>query len=140
MLLQINYLAPTSNFFKPLAHRAVTAHTWRVLRGGQLGPGQGDSQVAATEKIYRRTEAGLKVWESRNVGLPVECRRILGMVADDTHSEAIRAVLRSFSDAQIDNWLAQLESLRLLESSPAEPERDLDFTGNFKISELFGKR
>ncbi len=96
--------------------------------------------MAATEKIYRRTEAGLKVWETRNMGLAVECRRILGMVSDDTHSDAIRSVLRSFSDAQIDDWLAQLESLRLLESSPAAPERDLDFTGNFKVSDLLGKR
>jgi hypothetical protein len=96
--------------------------------------------MAAADRIYRRTEAGLKVWESRNLGLSVECRRILGMVADDTHSDSIRSVLRSFSDAQIDNWLAQLESLRLLESSPAEPERDLDFTGNFKVSDLLGKR
>jgi hypothetical protein len=96
--------------------------------------------MAATDRIYRRTEAGLRVWESRNMGLSVECRRILSMVADDTHSDAIRTVLRGFSDAQIDNWLAQLESLRLLESSPAAAERDLDFTGNFEVSGLLGKR
>ncbi|MGA7985041.1 MAG: hypothetical protein WCA01_07670 [Burkholderiales bacterium] len=48
-------------------------------------------------------------------------------------------MLREFSDAQIDVWLQQLETLRLLESSPAAPDSDLDFTGSFKISELLGK-
>ena len=92
-----------------------------------------------TDRVFRRTAAGLKAWESRNPGVSVQCRRILGMVGEDTHSDCIRSVLREFSDTQIDTWLAQLESLRLLESSPAASESDLDFTGNFKVSELLGK-
>ena len=92
-----------------------------------------------TDRVFRRTAAGLKAWESRNPGVSVQCRRILGMVGEDTHSDCIRSVLREFSDTQIDTWLAQLESLRLLESSPAASESDLDFTGNFKVSALVGK-
>jgi hypothetical protein len=92
-----------------------------------------------TDRVFRRTAAGLKAWESRNPGVSVQCRRILGMVGEDTHSDCIRSVLREFSDTQIDTWLAQLESLRLLESSPAASESDLDFTGNFKVSDLVGK-
>ena len=92
-----------------------------------------------TDRVFRRTAAGLKAWESRNPGVSVQCRRILGMVGEDTHSDCIRSVLREFSDTQIDTWLAQLESLRLLESSPAASESDLDFTGNFKVSDLAGK-
>jgi len=95
--------------------------------------------MATTERVYRRTATGLKAWESRNPGVSVQCRRILGMVADETHTDSIRAVLREFSDAQIDTWLAQLESLRLLESSPATSESDLDFTGNFQVSDLLSK-
>jgi hypothetical protein len=95
--------------------------------------------MASSDRIYRRTEAGRKAWEERNPGLSVQCRRILGMLAEDTHPDSIRAVLRGFTDAQIDNWLGQLETLRLLESSPAAPESDLDFTANFKLSELLGK-
>ncbi|HUJ85756.1 MAG TPA: hypothetical protein VLX30_02765 [Burkholderiales bacterium] len=95
--------------------------------------------MATSDKVYRRTEAGLKAWQNENPGLSAECRRILGLVVDETHSDSIRAGLRRYSDAQIDNWLAQLETLRLLESSPAAADRDLDFTGNFKISELLGK-
>jgi hypothetical protein len=95
--------------------------------------------MAMSDRIYRRTEAGRKAWEERNPGLSVQCRRILGMIADETHPDSIRAVLREFSSAQIDNWLGQLETLRLLESSPAAPGSDLDFTGGFSVSELTGK-
>lgn len=95
--------------------------------------------MATSDRIYRRTEAGRKAWEERNPGLSVQCRRILGMIAEDTHPDSIRAVLREFTDAQIGNWLGQLETLRLLESSPAAPDSDLDFTGSFKVSELLGK-
>jgi len=95
--------------------------------------------MGTSDRIYRRTEAGLKVWESRSPGVPVECRRILGLVADETHSDAIRARLRRYSDAQIDAWLAELEELRLLESAPTTPERDLDFTATFKLADLLGK-
>ncbi|MGH8736000.1 MAG: hypothetical protein ACREU5_02375 [Burkholderiales bacterium] len=92
-----------------------------------------------SDRIYRRTDAGLKAWESSNPGLSAECRRILGLVIDDTHSDSIRAGLLRYSDAQIDKWLAQLESLRLLESSPAAADRDLDFTGTFKVSDFLRK-
>ena len=95
--------------------------------------------MTTTDKVYRRTVAGLKAWENRNPGLSVQCRRILGMIAEDTHSDCVRSVLREYSDTQIDTWLAQLESLRLLESSPAASESDLDFTGNFKVSDLVAK-
>ena len=94
--------------------------------------------MAVSDRVYRRTEAGLKAWESRNPGVSVQCRRILGMIADETHPDSIRAVLREFSDSQIDTWLAQLESLRLLESAPAASGNDLDFTGDFKVSDFLG--
>ena len=92
-----------------------------------------------SDRIYRRTDAGLKAWKSSNPGLSAECRRILGLIIDDTHSDSIRAGLRRYSDTQIYNWLAQLESLRLLESSPASSNHDLDFTATFKVSDFLGK-
>lgn len=111
----------------------------QVWQAACNGPHGLEAEMATTDKVYRRTATGLKAWESRNPGVSVQCRRILGMVADETHSDSIRAVLREFSDTQIDRWLAQLESLRLLESSPAASESDLDFTGGFKVSDFLGK-
>jgi hypothetical protein len=96
--------------------------------------------MTISDRIYRRTEAGRKAWQERTPGLSVQCRRILGMIAEETHPDAIRAVLREFSDGQIDTWLGQLETLRLLESAPAAPDSDLDFTSNFKFADLLGKR
>jgi len=109
------------------------------MAGGRKGPHGLGAEMTTTDSVYRRTTAGLQVWESRNLGLSVPCRRILGMIGEDTHSDCIRAVLREYSDTQIDTWLAQLKSLRLLESSPAASESDLDFTSNFKVSDLTGK-
>ena len=53
--------------------------------------------MTTSDRIYRRTDAGRKAWEERNPGLSVQCRRILGMIAEDTHPDSIRAVLREFT-------------------------------------------
>ena len=91
------------------------------------------AELATSDRIYRRTEAGRKAWEGRIPGLSVPCRRILGMIADETHPDSIRAVLRDFTDAQIDVWLVQLETLRLLQSSPAAPDKHLCFPVRFTV-------
>lgn len=96
--------------------------------------------MASTERIYRRTQAGLWAWQNQSPNVPVEMRNILALVIDETHPDAIRARLRRYSDAQIDLWLAKLEELRLLESAPMEPDHDLDFTGNFLVSDFLGEQ
>ena len=96
--------------------------------------------MTAAERIYRRTQAGLWVWQNQSPNVPVEMRNILALVVDETHPDAIRARLRRYSDAQIEGWLAQLEKLRLLESEPMAPDHDLDFTGNFLVSDFLGEQ
>ena len=96
--------------------------------------------MATRDRIYRRTQAGLWAWQNQSPNVPVEMRNILALVVDETHPDAIRSRLRRYTDAQIDHWLAQLESLRLLESEPMAPDHDLDFTGNFLISEFLGEQ
>jgi len=96
--------------------------------------------MAAAERIYRRTQAGLWAWQNQSPNVPVEMRNILALVVDETHPDAIRARLRRYSEAQIDVWLAKLEELHLLESVPMAPDHDLDFTGNFLISEFLGEQ
>jgi hypothetical protein len=95
--------------------------------------------MSTEDRIYRRTEAGQKAWESRDPGLPAEQRRILGLINGETHSDLLQKRLRHCPAAQISRWLAQLEGQGLLLSVPGAVEHNLDFTGNFTASELMGK-
>jgi hypothetical protein len=95
--------------------------------------------MAIADRIYRRTEAGIKAFESQSQRVPLECRRVLGLIVSETHRDAIRARLHHYSDAQIEDWLEELEHLHLIESEPMGPDRDLDFTANFNFAELLDK-
>jgi len=57
-----------------------------------------------------------------------ELQRILRVVAGDTHWDVLRRSLASYSETQILQGLARLEDAALVESKPAGPEHDLDFT------------
>lgn len=96
--------------------------------------------VATTERIYRRTEAGRKAWETQNASVPLECRRVLGLITSETHTDEVRARLRRYSDDDVIDLLEDLENRGLVESEPMAPDQDLDFTGSFTFSELFGKK
>jgi hypothetical protein len=94
----------------------------------------------ATERIYRRTDAGRQALASGNIGIVGgEYRRILDLVSGDTHFDGVRAALPHYADAVISRWLRELESRGLLESCAGAVEQDLDFTGSFKLAELLGK-
>ena len=96
--------------------------------------------MTTSDRIYQRTDAGQKAWESHDPALPPEQRRILGLINGETHSDLLQNRLRHFSVAQILDWLAQLERQGLLQSVPGAVEHDLDFTGNFTVSELLGEQ
>jgi hypothetical protein len=87
-------------------------------------------------RIFRRTEAGSAAFEDQNSGLPAQYRRILRVIAAETHSDVVRDLLRCYSETQIVEWLAELLTLGLLESVPDAAEHDLDFTSGFQVSEL----
>jgi hypothetical protein len=95
--------------------------------------------MTTADRIYQRTEAGQKAWESRDPGVPAEQRRILGLINGETHSDLLQNRLRHCSAAQILGWLTQLERQGLLQSVPGAIEHNLDFTGNFTASELMGE-
>ena len=61
--------------------------------------------------------------------LPLEYRRILGMVDAEGHIDVIRGRLRRFSDRLIHEWLKELEELKLIESGLPGKEEDITFTG-----------
>jgi hypothetical protein len=81
------------------------------------------------ERIYRRTEAGLKAWQSPDSGLPAAYRRILGLIHHDMHTDVVRVGMRGrYPEEQMVEGLARLETLRFVESVPAGAEYDLDFS------------
>lgn len=90
----------------------------------------------ATERIYRRTEAGNEAWQTQDRNVPVEYRRILEVVGRGAHEAVIRTSLRDYPAQDVSEWLTNVEELGLIESAPSGPKEDLDFTGQFKIANV----
>ena len=80
----------------------------------------------AKDRIYRRTAAGHTALMESTVGIAGgEYRRILALLAEDMHFDALRAAMPQYADAVILRWLRELEGRGLLESSGnAGPDLD----------------
>lgn len=89
--------------------------------------------MATPGRIYRRTEGGRKAWDTQNPGVPLEYRRILGLMNTDIQCHALRARLGRYSESELLELLAELEQCGLVESVSND---NLDFTGSFKITDL----
>lgn len=87
------------------------------------------------DRIYRRTRSGEEALASEDVAIPSDYRRILRAIEGDTHSDVVRGCLRQFPDQLLADWLAELEEIGFISSSPADPTHDLDFTSPFKTSQ-----
>ena len=95
--------------------------------------------MTGRQRLYRRTETGQHVWASQDTKLAPEYLRILGLVESETHADVIRGFLRRHSDKLIFEWLANLERLGLVASTPVGEQHDLDFTGSFKLPALLAE-
>lgn len=95
--------------------------------------------MASAPRIYRRTAAGTRAWESADAKIPAEHRRILGLLDTEAHADVIRGFLRRYSDKLIFEWLDRLVRLELVEFTSAEAQHDLDFTSSLKLSELIAE-
>ena len=87
-------------------------------------------------RIYRRTETGRKAWDTQNSSVPLELRRVLGIITADMHSDEIRVRVGRYSEDGLRDLLIDLESRGLLESQPEAAEQDLDFTTELNLSEV----
>ena len=81
--------------------------------------------------LYYLTPAGkdavaAKDGESK---LPLEYRRLLGLIQSEGHVDVIRGRLRRFPDLLIDEWLKELEVLKMIESALPGKNEDITFTG-----------
>ena len=93
--------------------------------------------MPTTERIYRRTEGGVRAYESESSSLLEHHRCILGLIETETHADLIRTTLRRrYPESKICDWLDELQTMGFLESEPVSARHDLDFTGGFNIAEL----
>ena len=80
------------------------------------------------ERIYRRTQAGQRAWESKDPALSSEHQKILGLIEDGMHWDEMKKLLRRHADLL---RLEELEVEGLVSYEMAAAGCDLDFTGSF---------
>jgi hypothetical protein len=90
----------------------------------------------ASGRLYRRTQAGKAAWQRQDASVPLEYRRILGVIETDIHPDSLRTRLARYSEAEMLHLLDELVENGLLEAVEAGKHHDLDFTGNFTTVEL----
>lgn len=77
--------------------------------------------MAQQRRFYRLTAEGRSLWTRRErLPLPLEYRRVLGMVDFCGYPEVIRTYMARFPGRLVDQWLTEFEALRLIESISAE--------------------
>lgn len=93
--------------------------------------------MAQKNRIYRVTPAGREAWESQDVAVPADYRRMLWMMDFHGHAGVIRDLVRRYPKHVLDEWLAEMEELGLIEETqqrepedthPAFSTRDADQT------------
>jgi two-component system, OmpR family, phosphate regulon response regulator PhoB len=80
-------------------------------------------------RVYSLTAAGKDAVSGKDAEatlLPLEYRRLLGLIEIDGHVDVIRGRLRRFPDRLIEEWLKELEYLKLIE--PGREGKLEDFT------------
>lgn len=86
--------------------------------------------------LYRRTEAGRLAWQRQDTRVPLEYRRVLGVIESEIHPDNLRARLPGYTMDGLAHLLDELVEQGFLETSEAEEHHDLDFTGEFSIPDL----
>jgi two-component system phosphate regulon response regulator PhoB len=88
--------------------------------------------------VYTLTTAGHEALSAGDVGegdfplevdFPSDYKRLLAMIEVGGHVEVIRGRLRRFPDQLIDDWLKELEDLKMVESREAGDLDAITFTG-----------
>ena len=89
----------------------------------------------ANRRLYRRTKAGTAAWQRQDPSVPLEYRRVLGVIDGDMHPDSFRARL-PFTESGLAALLEDLVGDGYLEAVEAAAGHDLDFTGNFSLADL----
>src|SRR3989442_6320626 len=94
------------------------------------------TEMAIGDRIYRRTWAGQRAWEVQAPKVSPECWKVLGSIGTGAHAAMLCASLQNCSEEDIQEWLAQLGQIGLVESVPVFGKNNLDFTGNFELAAI----
>lgn len=93
--------------------------------------------MAESARIYRRTEAGSKAWDLQDARVPLDYRRILGLLQGELHFDSLRNALSArFSEAALREMLLDLEKRGLVASQAEGEQHDLDFTASLDLRSL----
>lgn len=81
-------------------------------------------------RVYRLTAAGkATLAKGGEASVPLEYRRLLGLIEADGHVEVIRGRLRRFPDQLIGEWLRELVDLKMIDAGPEAARKDITFSG-----------
>jgi hypothetical protein len=87
------------------------------------------------KRLYRRTGKGTAVWQRQDPSVPLEFRRILGVIDGEMHPDSLRGRL-PFTEIGLSQLLEELVEQGFLEAVQASDGHDLDFTGSLNLSDL----
>ena len=87
-------------------------------------------------RLYRRTEAGKTAWQRQDARVPVEYRRLLGLIEGDMHTDSLRMRFARYTEEEIVDLLDELVAQGLLEAVEAKEHHNLDFTNSFNLADL----
>ena len=88
--------------------------------------------MGAMRRLYSRTDAGRKAWDAQDASVPLDSRRVLGLVGEKTTDAQYLARKLGWSEAAVIDVLEELEAHSMVQSVAP----DLDFTGSLSVDEL----
>ena len=94
-------------------------------------------------RIYRLTKSGRDAWESEDVAVPADYRRILWLIDFQGHAGLTSAMLKTVSRRILDDWLEEMEELALIEVVPEGEAKAEDFASpdqTLKLTDLERKK
>jgi CheY-like chemotaxis protein len=92
--------------------------------------------MADKNQIYRLTQSGRRAWESEDAAVPSDYRRILWLMDFQGHRGLAGAMLSGISRDMLDDWLAEMAEIGLIEVVPDGEETLADFASADRTLEL----
>ncbi len=84
--------------------------------------------MAKKTRTYRLTSAGRSAWESQDMAVPEDYRRILWLMDFHGQDGMVGEVLRRYPQNVLDEWLAEMEDLGLIELSTDAQDSESTFS------------